>query len=387
MRKEIERAIYLQRDVTEKERHGETNEDLLKEAREIFTRQDIVMRKLAAEQAEKKQISEKTELKIKTKAEKDFENSLELQIKKQELIEGLRKSLNGLKTNPDFTMEAPESARRVFADSDGKLWTENNGEKKQISFGDVIADAEWGINYHLDKSIPLALRKRHLLERTKSNLRDLFNLQLALLDPGASGAYVKSNEKTMELVLETGEAGRESYGLLAERMAYSFFLRKSYDGGNIFRAMPGDFYADSHEKIDFALQRKNPFYNRGVKTAPNESIRSVGVQFTIRKKSGGKRKQIEAAKVAEEIIFDDVVIIKLPGNWPEETFHKWFSAGKPSGGPERFLDEARQKQLYFGTLKKMFTQEEIEEQWSRVVASQKPTRQPQNENEILNQAA
>lgn len=370
MREEIEQAIYAQRDAVKAEQEGEDNAALLKEAEEIFVDQSLKLHLATMHPKTKPETAEKLEQRWRGKAREVFQESVNLQRKKQEIMRRLRAELEALRKDPNRAIETSEEGLNVVADA-GILYVEWNGEKKQLTFGDIVADAEWGLKYNLASSVPLNMRKRYLLELAKRSLMDVFNHQLALVDPHAP-PLLHGKEKVDGWIREGLKKESEKsgvIGLLAERIAYAFFLRKSYDSGGQLKVAPTDFYRDIHEKVDFILQKYHPEYKRGVIANADYKKKKLGVQFTTRNKPGKlQRKQtdIEKALAGDETDLDDIIILQIPGRWSIKCFDKWFEAGKPPGGPEQFLHENKQRRMFKLVLERMFTPEEIEELKARV---------------------
>ncbi len=357
MRKEIERAIYSQSEAVKVEKEGAESDQLFKEAEEIFTKQTVLLHKL-----ENSNIGKKGLRRAEHRAGNAFEKSAGIQRKKQEIMDRLRADLEELRKNPEKSVEISESGRKVAGDENGGLAIEASNGKKTLSFGDIIADREWGVEYNLDKSVPSILRKRYILECAKKHIGDLFNDQIVQMDPLAES--IVNNKKILDnRIIARGEVKYGSdNGLLAERMAYSFFLRRSYGADKLFRALPTDVYGDVHDKIDFILKRIAPTHIRGIKTETVSGTGSTGIQFTINKNKNSKNIKpfARGAAASEESPVNDVVILKIRGEWPKDIFNKWLEAGRPSGGPEQFLEEDKKARLLRGALQKMLTPEEIE---------------------------
>jgi hypothetical protein len=309
---------------------------------------------------------------IKDRVKRLKRETLKLQKEKQQIMRELHKSLRCL-DDPLCVEPIPKKARVVQAEAGGKLfYYDKNGNRQFLEPSDLAADAEWGIAYFLDpKSVPRAIRKKYLVDSVKKRLQDLYNHQLAILDLAERSKGVLINHKALDKLLEKENSAeinktiiesirqnRGRLGFVAERMVYTLFLRKSYDNPQI-KTLPATIIHDAYDKVDFIIIRKKPqFYQRGVGIETVKTIKPklTAIQFTITTSNFILKKKLESIQEAKKSPyweFDDIILVRVPRNYMLEAFEKWLNAGRPGGGPERFLDKEVSKTLYLNALKGM----------------------------------
>lgn len=359
-RQHIEAAILEQRDVVhaqEREMDMAKTEALAREAEQLF----IKLRHALYKQAHKRQSPESE-----SKSKEHFAASIELQKKKQVIMRDLRRTLEALRQDPTSAVDTSVSGRPVSTDADGALWATYGKKRERISATDIIMDGEWGISYNLDGSVPLAVRKRYVFERAKNELRTLFNKQLKEVGLHGDGT---GNRNLLHSFVERfsgahEELRQDEVGIVAENIVRGFFMRLSLALPIVqrpFHVFHSDEIGEQLEKIDFIIEKPTARHRRGARVESDGTISALGVQFTISTKTAKKQEGIEQAKQRGIKRVDDVVLLKFPGVWAQESFRTWMRKGKPAGGPEQFLTLDEKQDLFKGALARMLTDEEMKE--------------------------
>lgn len=377
MREEMRHIIEGARDIVKKEKSFSEDfselDEIIKKFNELS--REVSANRLSQMQEEQKLLSSKpkTIFRQEREAPGRVQEIIELQRKKDDAMDKLHDMLRCI-DDPLCKKEQQHGERLVIQQSSGELLAaDGGGGVVEISFGDLLADTEWGIRYFLDaESIPRDVQKQYAIYEAKRELRNILDQQLAFLNPSTNG--VRYNLNLLSHAIESGqmfeaEGGKyqTTRGAVAEHMVYASFLRKSFD--KLFVVTPADIDDDASRKSDLFIEKRNRSYLRGVdvETIEMDKRKRFGIQFSLdvrhslRKKQKGIKKVVGRSKD-----IDDIVVVRIPGDWPEKAFKQWIEAGKPSGGPEQFLSEQTKHDLFFETLKGMFTESELEEQWAKM---------------------
>ncbi len=253
-------------------------------------------------------------------------------------------------------------------------YLDNENKVQKATLGEIVTDLEWDIGYDLTEieEIPRAWKKRYLVERAKKTLLRLADEQIIISE--------KENETVGEMLQDTYESiryGREigadkrKGGFVSEIIVRSFLKQLAIDKGLPVKVEEADVYQDVVDKIDFILERQDD--SLGVKVEEGEikeENSSVAVQFTTapdREKQ--KRQQIGRVerlkrKTGEEIPNIALVIFsKLQNKFLKA---EWEKAGRPAGGPGKFMNGEVKKELFEKVLQNLFSEKEIEEEWRMV---------------------
>lgn len=101
-------------------------------------------------------------------------------------------------------------------------------------------------------------------------------------------------------------------------------------------------------------------------------IKKKGFQFTIARQGLGKKsKQIERSKKNFDVLelsglvkkkVDDIALVKVHLQKIAEYFGRWLAEGKPSGGPEQYMNRDEKKDILRGVTKDFvsLSEEDIE---------------------------
>lgn len=364
-RQQFDASIRKQRDVVHAQgREGDSikAKAMIREAEELFTE----LHHALYEQLRNRQSS---------KSQERFAASLELQRQKQVVMSDLRRSLEALRQDPTSVVNTSALGRSISAEPDGALWATYGGKRERISTTDIIMDGEWNISYNLDGSVPLAVRKRYVFERAKKELRMLFDRQLNEI--GLSGASI-ANKNLLRRFTERSQGTHEELfqdevGIVAENIVRAFFMRLSLEppiAQRSFRIFNSDEIGEQLEKIDFIIEKTSARHLRGARVETDGTISALGVQFTISRKTSEKQRGIEQARRRGIKRVDDIVLLKFPGNWAQESFRTWVRKGKPAGGPEQFLTVDEKRDLFRGAFEKLLTPTEMKEGLAQLAATE-----------------
>lgn len=292
------------------------------------------------------------------------EGSQGLQRKKIRVMDGLHEDLRRIDQRKELSY--PKDARKVRVLSENSVEViQPDGSAAELMLADLVADLQWDIVHELPVDAPRRMQRRYALERRRKSLEDLRDQQMGGFNESAKGVTV-SQKRILDGAKRGHTPGNSEQGFSAEIMAHSLLLRNSFDQKDTFRVIAADPVQDVVDKVDFIIDRRAK-HTRGVDVEIS-GFEHVGIQFTLRKGSSlaKKRKKMQHALGEIETEFDDVVLVSVPGKWTVPVMEEWISAGRPSGGPEQFLDEQQREALYKTPLQKMFTEEEINAMWERV---------------------
>lgn len=295
-------------------------------------------------------------------------------IDKRLVMHYLKEKLRQIDKKEDYPDKEKAHRRTIFYDEEhGQFFVKEDAKKKPISFGDIVADYEYGIEYRPDDSVPekqwRKIRKLADLTEARRKVEHIFNQELMTLGFSAGGGSTNITEQDLEKRFkETEPQDRGLEGLIAEKEVKNFLIRVQYNDPDLnFKVEPANAVEDTELKYDFKILL--PEKRRGVAVEGNEmsreefvkNKRSVGLQFTIAREGlGHKIKQVKEAKKEisskryEEIIkkpVDDIVLLKLDFIQYSEYFKRWLAAGKPSGGPEQYLTKEEKVRIFKETTK------------------------------------
>jgi len=375
MRRSLEQTLTgVYHDIAKAQIEQENQEDVTaKEKAELQTVLDWHVRDKAEQRSKERSQYQRPHL---VKRERSQREILAIQKRKQELVDWLEAERIRL-NDPDYHPEKSTDSREVVYE-DGKYYVINpGGEKIELTLGEIITDYELGINYYLNPdSVPKAVRKKYIFETTKKELQDLLDEQIILDEIGNLNFGGEGTVKRKNNIIKSPQENKGSEGAMAEIMVSNFLEKLSWDFNADFKLIRTDVYEDHLHKIDFAIRRK--MHYRGIKVegqveAKEESDKSrLGIQFTIGQSKELLRKKRHQLmemreKIGVEIDLDDVVLVSVPLKDLSKVFFKWFSAGKPSGGPDKLWDRETKQAIIAGVLQGMMTEEEIRELQEKIV--------------------
>ncbi len=288
----------------------------------------------------------------------------------------LKQRLQDIDKKEDYPEEEAQSRRTLFYDdSKSELFVRETRGDKRMTFGDIIADYDWGIKYRPDASVPdkiwRKIRKLSDVNEARTNIEQVFNQEIVYKE--------RISLPTTSLPIEFLEEKLDNQGVqgvVAERMAKNFLTRVQYNNPNLkFTVESSNAIEDAELKYDFKIateQRKRGIAIEGDKIPRDELVsakRRVGIQFTTtadRKLIRKKKRQISDVQSGLEQLklkyqhlikrpVDDVVLVALHLDTYRKRFKKWLDNGKPSGGPEQYLDHGEKMQLVEKTTNNFLT--------------------------------
>lgn len=297
---------------------------------------------------------------------------LEFSAKKRLVMANLRKRLVDIDNGKDYEEHEKRKRRAIKYDPEIKmLFVEHRGKKIPITLDDILADGEWGILYYPDKSVPpiwrRRIRKRSDIAEARRQIESIFNEQLTKIQgiPLPTSAIPLEN---LNKIIEENP-GSAAAGIIAERMVKTLLMRWARrNPGFSFKVESSNSWEDAELKYDFKIiftKITKGIAVEGENMPRNEYVsgkKLIGVQLTTSanpKNLAKKSEQIERArKKMEEVInkspygklikrpVDDIVLLSLPFDGYLACFRRWEKEGKPPGGPEQFLDENHQREIY-----------------------------------------
>ncbi|MBI5152966.1 MAG: hypothetical protein HZA36_00670 [Parcubacteria group bacterium] len=292
------------------------------------------------------------------------EHIFSIQKEKQEIIDELRSELRCL-DDPACHYEKKELTRQATYDVNENvfLYWDDRRQKRTASFGDVLTDLEWGIFYQFDANVPRGLQRRYLLEKTKYRLQCLLDNQII------ENEGVREGLKTAYAGLKASHENIEKVGsgFISERIVKNIFKKLQWDNAAPYSISDADAYQDVEQKIDFILTRKEKRRRVGVETGG--VLKNIGIQFTTNvHRVERKKQQVSFSKeqLVKEDKIDDIVLVIFPIRISKILYEKWKQRGRPSGGPNQFIDRPLAEELFKSITKDVLSQEEIDSLWNSV---------------------
>jgi hypothetical protein len=251
-----------------------------------------------------------------------------------------------------------------FDQTNRQLFYQNEkGEKVTFSKEELFTDAEWGIHYTLDASVPYNIQKEYLVNELKREIGEKLDAQIIKRETFSDKVH-EWKKKAYEAISGAKEKPLEQRGVIAEKMVKNFIKKIAQIPGVDFEVRDADVYQDVEQKIDFIIRRKSHARGARVEEVASDA-REIGIQFTTAlDKVAHKEKQIERVKLArgEEgtsgLHLDDLVLVKMPMGYTRELYAKWSKEKRP-GGPEKLLAKSEQIKLLTELLRGVYSDEEI----------------------------
>ena len=290
---------------------------------------------------------------------------LKFNVEKRAIMDALKKRLRDIDAHVDYSEEERAKRRSVFYDKESKrLFVNEGGKKKQLTYGDVVADLDWGVSYQPDESCPREIwrriRKLSDLSRAQQDISKIFNQEIASLEK----ISLPTTDLDEEFIEKHMSDHPYIHGVIGERMAKNILMRISYNNpGMLLRVESSNAIEDVELKYDFKILM--PKKTRGVALEGEDMSREefvkhkrrLGIQFTVTGLSYRLNKKRRAIKIAQQKIndktfnryvkrmVDDIVLVSVPLKTYKDCFKQWLESGKPSGGPEQFLSEEGKNHL------------------------------------------
>lgn len=296
-----------------------------------------------------------------------------MQLRKQDRMQRLYKELRDI-DSPEATQEENEDAFFV-AYENGQYRTVIDGEACVLSEGEVLTAGEWGYHLQLDRdTVPRAIRKRHVVESAKREIRSYVDEQIYLEEVNGSRPNRTFNTEAYSAILRERDGELVRQGVVAEKVVATFFERLQYDSDLDFNLEPVDIYQDVVKKVDFIIKKHR--HERGVQVEEHDSTESTGIQFTLNQSQevlAKKREQIERARsyIREGDEIQDILLVSLSPETSREVweaYQAWREAGKPTA-VDGYLSDATKEVLFRNVLGGIYSEEEITAQWEKVAGS------------------
>lgn len=263
-----------------------------------------------------------------------------LQKEKDAILQALRQDFRDI--------EAGRSAKDLYADAlpvsfDEKrreLLVSWNGQAIPTTIGLLVADFVWGIHYHLDaQTVPKHVQKQYAFEVAKARITLLAEEQMRIHE----GTSLKIEER--ERIIIKGSRSKQGetsdLGIEAEYIVFTLMKSLSLDANTPFFPIHRDPYHDAILKSDIVLSIPNTSRTDGAQVASNTLPRE-GYQIALSSHDGSaKKKAIREAKKRLEDNLRTVHFSPLDEQRRaiRRAYTLWKTAGKPPGGPLRFLDQ------------------------------------------------
>lgn len=288
---------------------------------------------------------------------------------KQDEMDRLHVQLRRIDDREEMEPREMTKRRNVSYDkASGGLVTRNRrGETVPVTEGDVVADMMWGVKYRPDSSVPedewRRLRRLIAIREAGTAIQDLNNRQLA----DEESIELPTSAMSPEFIEQ-----HPTSGMVAERMAQSMILRLQHDYPKFgFKLEQSNALEDMYLKYDFKIVFTDR--RRGVALAGTEDGRGdfveekkrLGLQFTINDSEDAHRrktKQIDKAnrnkdndeyKHFVDHVVSEIVLVVVPMLSVFQAYRTWIQEGKPTGGPEQFLDPAERRAVLEGITDKI----------------------------------
>lgn len=294
----------------------------------------------------------------------------EAQKEKQRIMQRMKEDFACL-YNPDCTLEKKIDERLATYNGSEFIYEDDKGQSWGATFGEIMTDMEWGVSYHLDKdSVPLHLMKQYILEKTKKKLADLLDRQIMFNEVESTTTHWMKREAYLSIYnrKESGES-KERWGFVSEIIVKNFLKKMSTDFDLPFTIKDADVYQDVEQKIDFIIHREKR--SRGVGVKSDEEAKDVGIQFTVNdsarshKEEQIKRSLFQLKRKKSQV--QDIALVVFPLDMAMNLKYQWEEvAGRPAGGPDRYLDRDTAYYLFSSLLHDVFEPDEIIEYWDKV---------------------
>lgn len=288
----------------------------------------------------------------------DEQTVFQYQQGKQEVMRHLHEQFQ--KLDAGETLETEPGAWNVRQQGEGKFIALSGGRQIEVTLGQLLTDAEWGMAYDLnDVSIGRSVQKRYILEQAKQKLQDLLDQQIITVERHRGTTHLNLH-RAYEHVAEDREATQMQMGIIAERMVRTYLQQLAWDYPDLgFSVERADVQQDVENKIDFIIHRRS--HARGVNVEAVDGPKDAGIQFTTRQDVEGlnhKQEQLaRAMKYTRDV--DDLVLVSLPMERFVGAYTAWRSKQTP-GGPERYWNQQTKDEIFENVMKGFLTAEEVE---------------------------
>lgn len=311
----------------------------------------------------------------------------------------LEKTLEQLKSERNAIIESitgsDKSAWEKF-NTGRKVTQQNNrffvertgaGGSEPIPLGAIMTDHEWDkrIHYMFPNSVSSEVRIQYVKEFFDTQIREQeFNYHIAKSLQADSFTSQYKKDDYIKMFKEINDKSREDKpGVKGERLTYTFMkslsLELSAEFGLEIKIPKPE--TDLDGKADLIISRHLVKHKTGVinEVLDNEEeVHHTGIQLTVTsledlakiaqqgKESGkaNKYSQIEKALAKEkkksEPDYEDLFLVSFGRRYVEDAIDQWTKAGRPSGGPSKFLTKESKQYLIENLLQKLYSKDEID---------------------------
>lgn len=253
----------------------------------------------------------------------------------------------------------------------------SGGITETVSRGQLMVSGLWDEEYFLDDSVPYELKKKYLLKKTRYQIADLYDHQIALFE-GSQG-YNKNTGRDDSYNAIAGryaEGAEVQPGVMAEKMVESFLTKLTYDYNVPYRLKNVSVFEDVEYKIDFLIEPHFDGEVVGVGVEEPQDRPDIAIQFTTARKEATiehKEKQVKAALgnigLEDSLHVKNLILVVLPIDHVVETFEEWQNTKikkRNPGGPDELWDEAVKEKIFKKLMAEIFSAEQIDKTWSQV---------------------
>ncbi len=251
------------------------------------------------------------------------------------------------------------------------------GVKETVRRGQLMVAGLWDETYYLDTSVPREMKKQYLVQKTRYQIADLYDHQIALFE--STQGYNQNtgiDDAYRAIVHRYDENAEVVPGVMAEKMVESFLTKLTYDYHMPYRLKNVSVYEDVEYKIDFIIEPHTDEPAVGVRVDTPEERPDIAIQFTTASSPitiEHKHKQINQAKSRigrdSSLHVKDHILIVLPIAHVVEVFTEWQQTKKGKrvpGGPDELWDMNMKEKIFSGLLDKIFEAAHIKDAWAQV---------------------
>lgn len=279
-----------------------------------------------------------------------------MQKTKNKVMDELKNDLSCL-DNPECDFEKQGDKIEILNDNEnGFYYIDSSGKSHPLTLGEILTDNSWNIEYVAKKgTVPRSVHKQIMLERAKSRLKTLFDLQIS--KDKMSSKYIPARRKYSyqhyALQLLKGPVRSnigEEFGLISERMVFNFLRKISIDCGIDFKIEETDIYEDISHKTDFIISRKI-----------NGRTQEDKIQLTTMRRSEDlekKERDLQELRTKHPMKFN-VRLVQFNGRNFNESYKAWIDTGARPGGPDKLLEDEVKTDILYKSLASLYSREEI----------------------------
>jgi hypothetical protein len=258
-----------------------------------------------------------------------------------------------------------------YDQEDGTMIYFNQGERNELSRGQLMVAGMWNERYFLDSSVPSDVKRQYLEQQARYQLSDLHDLEIALFESKQRYNQGPVSDTYQAIAAHYEEGYRPEPGELAEKMVESFLTKLSLDYDLPYQLKSVSVYEDVEYKIDFIIEPIEEGTSAvGVGVAEPYDRPEIGIQFTIAKNEltvAHKKKQIASAKSRLEREGErrlrDLILIDLPLEEVAPIFDEWNAVKarrRIPGGPDELWSKDTKEKVFEGILGRVFTEDVVD---------------------------